>query len=82
MYNQWRFIVFSIIVLIFLQLYDNVISASIKGGIAMGLFDLFTLLNLALVILGVVYLVYGIMAFRKYLKSDTLPSQTNKPEEG
>lgn len=43
---------------------------------------LWTLLNVALIILGVVFLVYGILAFRKYIKVDTAPSTSKTPEEG
>lgn len=40
------------------------------------------LLICALYILAVVFFVYGILAFRKYLKSDHLPPKNEKPEEG
>jgi heme/copper-type cytochrome/quinol oxidase subunit 2 len=40
------------------------------------------LINYAFYILAIVFFVYGILAFRKYLKSDQNASKNEKPEVG
>lgn len=36
---------------------------------------LWTLLNLSLILLGITFLVFGILAFRKYIKSEARPGK-------